>query len=65
MIGLINDTAGRMEFCYNAEWRAVCANEWDMRDAKVVCRQMLNICRNQSGTIIYKYIFTNVLMLNC
>ena len=35
--------AGRMEICHNGWWTAVCADGWDLNDAKVVCRQILNL----------------------
>ena len=63
MIGpTIKDAAGgHVELCYNEEWRAVCAGDWDLNDAEVVCRQVLNI--SQSGiyieaTCIYMHVCT-------
>ena len=49
VIGLTNEEviAGRVEICYEGWWRAVCAVGWGMRDAAVVCRQILNL--SQSG----------------
>ena len=32
--------AGRMEICFNNNWREVCHNKWDLTDAQVVCRQL-------------------------
>ena len=53
VIGLTTEDVivGRMELCYQGVWRAVCAHGWDLNDAKVVCRQMLNL--PQSGMAIY------------
>lgn len=31
---------GRVEMCQYRTWGAVCGNEWDKNDAKVVCRQL-------------------------
>ncbi|XP_036445352.1 putative DMBT1-like protein [Colossoma macropomum] len=43
-IRLVNPTSrccGRLEIKNNSRWGTVCDNNWDMKDAEVVCRQMV------------------------
>ena len=54
--GTDKNYTGRVEYCYEGEWGAVCDDSWDDEDATVVCRQLGLPTKSDFGDIQQEYI---------
>ena len=54
LVGGRNPREGRVEVCVGGHWVIVCHDEWTLREAKVVCRQLNYLSSGSSnGNVHY------------
>ena len=61
LVGGMNITEGRLEFCYGGVWGTVCRDRWGAPDARVACRQLGFSTAGKIATILHHYVVTTTI----
>lgn len=50
MVSLKRKSDGLLEIQYNGIWRSICAENWDIKDAQVICKMISNFSKAAVAT---------------
>ena len=62
LVGGMNITEGRLEFCYGGVWGTVCLDRWGAPDARVACRQLgfSTAGKAHVAIVLHHYVITTI-----
>ena len=58
-VRLVNGTSernGRVELCWNNQWKAVCDSGWDQAEARTVCTELGYLTNNREYFGVYFFL---------